>query len=165
MFPTIEQAATRSGLSLRSLYRYFADPGELLEATIARSRARGDAAAGLHSIGEGDLDSRIDDFVAMRLRLFDVIGPMYRATVVNAARLPRIQHELRRTRDDLRDQFARQFAPELGARKAADRKAVLSAGDVLTQLDSLDFLLRHRELSVAETRKVLVSSLRSLLEV
>ena len=27
MFPTIEQAATRSGLSLRSLYRYFADAG------------------------------------------------------------------------------------------------------------------------------------------
>ena len=37
MFPTIEQAATRSGLSLRSLYRYFADPGELLEAAIKRS--------------------------------------------------------------------------------------------------------------------------------
>lgn len=29
MVPTIEQAADRSGLSLRSLYRYFADPGEL----------------------------------------------------------------------------------------------------------------------------------------
>ena len=38
LFPTIEQAAKRSGLSLRSLYRYFADPGELLEAVIIRNR-------------------------------------------------------------------------------------------------------------------------------
>ena len=29
MFPSMEQAANRSCLSLRSLYRYFADPGEL----------------------------------------------------------------------------------------------------------------------------------------
>ncbi|MBT5755427.1 MAG: TetR family transcriptional regulator, partial [Acidimicrobiaceae bacterium] len=34
LFPTIEQVAKRSGLSLRSLYRYFADPAELLEAVI-----------------------------------------------------------------------------------------------------------------------------------
>ncbi|MCP4087251.1 MAG: TetR/AcrR family transcriptional regulator [Actinomycetia bacterium] len=30
MFPSIEQAATRSGLSLRSVYRYFSDPSELV---------------------------------------------------------------------------------------------------------------------------------------
>ena len=44
MFPTIEQAATRSGLSLRSLYRYFADPAELLEAAIERGRPDGPGA-------------------------------------------------------------------------------------------------------------------------
>ena len=40
MFPSIEQASKRSGLSLRSLYRYFADPGELVEAAIKRSQAQ-----------------------------------------------------------------------------------------------------------------------------
>ena len=53
MFPTIEQAATRSGLSLRSLYRYFADPGELLEAAIKRSDEIGLGLSRLHAIGEG----------------------------------------------------------------------------------------------------------------
>ncbi len=38
--PTIGQAAKGSGLSLRSLYRYFADPAGLLEAVIARSSER-----------------------------------------------------------------------------------------------------------------------------
>ena len=69
MFPTIEQAATRSGLSLRSLYRYFADPGELLEATIERTDRLGAELGRLHNIGQGPLAARIDDFVAMRLRL------------------------------------------------------------------------------------------------
>ena len=40
LFPTIEQTAKGSGLSLRSLYRYFADPAGLLEAVVVRSRER-----------------------------------------------------------------------------------------------------------------------------
>ena len=60
MFPTMEQAATRSGLSLRSLYRYFADPGELLEAAIGRNDQIGAELSRLHAIGEGPLTRRID---------------------------------------------------------------------------------------------------------
>jgi AcrR family transcriptional regulator len=45
--PTIGQAAKGSGLSLRSLYRYFADPAGLLEAVLpaAASGRRGRTAA------------------------------------------------------------------------------------------------------------------------
>lgn len=163
LFPTIEQAAVRSGLSLRSLYRYFADPAELLEATIARSRDRGIEASHLEAIGQGTSAARIDDFVTMRIRLHDTVGPIYRATVANAARLPRIRDELTKNRNDLREQFELQFAPELSALKPAERAVALSAGDLLTQLDSIEFLRRHRSLSVAETGEVLRSTLRSLL--
>ncbi len=162
MFPTIEQAATRSGLSLRSLYRYYADPGELLEATIRRSRERGAVIARLHDIGEGPVDLRIEQFVAMRLRLYKEISPMYRATVANAARLPRVAEELAKTRSELSDQFALQFATELGGRKAGDRETLFSAGDLVTQLDSIDFLRRHRGHSVTKTEAILRSTLHSL---
>ncbi len=163
LFPTIEQAATRSGLSLRSLYRYFADPAELLEATIIRSRERGREGAQLHAIGEGPLEDRIEDFVAARLRIYDSIGPVYRATVANAARLPRIHDELTRTRDEFRAQFAVQFALELKALDAKARADALSAGDLVSQLDSVDFLRRHRGLSETETKTVIASTLRSIL--
>ena len=152
LFPTIEQAAKRSGLSLRSLYRYFADPGELLEAVIKRNREVSVADdVHLSSIGQGPLLTRVDDFIAMRMRLHERIGPVYRATVANAALNSRIRDELAATRNDLRAQFELQFAPELNERKRSDRVAVLSAGDVITQLDSIDFLRRHRQLTVAET--------------
>lgn len=163
MFPTIEQAATRSGLSLRSLYRYFADPGELLEAVIRRSDQVGQARSRLHAIGQGPIDQRIDDFVAMRLDLHDTVGPVFRATVANAARHPRIAAELTKNRDRMREQFELQFGPELEGREPAERAALVSAGDLLTQLESIDFLRRHRQLTTAATDAVLTEGLRALL--
>ena len=164
LFPTMEQAASRSGLSLRSLYRYFADPGELLEATIRRNRERVAPVARLHAIGEGPLAARIDDFVAMRLRLYDRVGPAYRATLAHAHRLPRVSDQLATGRHDLREQFELQFAPELASRPPADRDSVLAAGDLLTQLDSIDYLRCHRALSATETEAVLSWSLKRLLD-
>lgn len=161
LFPTIEQAAKRSGLSLRSLYRYFADPAELLEATIITSRERAAEASKLPSIGQGPFEKRVDDFVDMRLRVYDEFGAVYRATSANAARLPRIAKEQAYNCDEMRRQFELQFAPELAAHP--DSAAALSAGDLLTQIASIDFLCRHRELPTRQVRSVLTSSLHALL--
>ncbi|MEM7273084.1 MAG: TetR/AcrR family transcriptional regulator [Actinomycetota bacterium] len=162
-FPTIEQAAARSGLSLRSLYRYFSDPGELVEATIKHSQQRTSGLTRLHAIGEGPLERRIEDFVAMRLRLHEAVGPVFRATNANAARHPRIRAEQAKNRGRLRQQFERQFEPELAELTAAERHGAVNAGDVLTQLDSIDYLRRLRELTVAEAHEALATALRSLL--
>ena len=163
MFPTIEQAATRSGLSLRSLYRYFADPGELLEATIKRSGEIASGLSKLHAIGQGPLDDRIEAFVVMRLKLHDGIAPVFRATLVNAARHPRVRDELTKNRNAMREQFELQFAAELAGHKSARREAVISAGDLLSQLESIDYLRRHRQLSVAEAHAALTEGLAALL--
>jgi AcrR family transcriptional regulator len=163
MFPTIEQVSARSGLSVRSLYRYFADPGELVEAAIKRMQLIAQDLSRLPSIGQGPLNRRVDDFVSMRLRLHEAVGPVFRATLVNAARHRRVRDQLSQDRNDMRQQFEVQFAPELDARRGADREAVASAGDLLTQLESIDFLRRHRQLSVAEARSALTISLRTLL--
>ena len=164
MFPSMEQAAQRSGLSLRSLYRYFADPGELREAAIERNDEIGRSLSRLHAIGEGPLDRRIADFVAMRVRLHDAVAPVFRATVANAARHPRVEGTRGRNRAQMREQFELQFAPELSGMSAARCTAVVAAGDVLTQLDSIEFLRTFRGFSPAQTRKILVESLGSLLD-
>jgi AcrR family transcriptional regulator len=59
MFPSIEQASKRSGLSLRSLYRYYADPAELVESAIKRNREQTMEIAHLPRIGEGPIDDRL----------------------------------------------------------------------------------------------------------
>lgn len=164
LIPTIEQVSKRSGLSLRSLYRYFADPGELVESAINRHRELMRDAGRLHKIGQGPLDRRINDFAAMRLRLYERAGSVYRAAVHNAPNHPRVRDWLAIARDDLRGQFELQFAPELAASKAADRQAVLSVGDVLFQFDTIDYLRRHRRYTDAETEAVLGAALKALLQ-
>ncbi len=163
MFPSIEQASKRSGLSLRSLYRYFADPGELVEAAIKRSQAQAAELTHLAHIGEGPFAERLDDFVSMRLRLYEVSGSMFRATIHNAASHPRVRDELHANRRLLREQFERQFGPELAALSPRARSAAVEAGNLLTQIDSLDMLRRVRSLTVAETDAVLRDALTALL--
>ena len=132
MFPSIEQASKRSGLSLRSLYRYFADPGELVEAAIKRSQARAAELTHLAHIGEGPFAERLDDFVSMRLRLYETNGSMFRATIHNSANHPRVRDEMITNRRLLRDQFELQFGPELAAMSPRERSSAVEAGNVLT---------------------------------
>lgn len=163
MFPTIEQASQRSGLSLRSLYRYFADVGELIEAAIDRGRQQAGELAHLHHVGEGPFDDRLAEFVAMRLRLHSARSPIFRATVHHAATHARVRDVLRDSRRQLREQFELQFGPELAALSPRDRPSVIEAGDLLSQLDSIDILRRVRGLTVGETDTVLRDSLTALL--
>src|SRR5947208_5395801 len=47
LIPTIEKAAERSGLSLRSVYRFFPDPESLINSATETMMARGAAYASL----------------------------------------------------------------------------------------------------------------------
>ncbi|MFK8023188.1 MAG: TetR/AcrR family transcriptional regulator [Ilumatobacter sp.] len=163
MFPSIEQASKRSGLSLRSLYRYFADPGQLVEAAIKRSQAQAVELTHLAHIGEGPFAERLDDFVSMRLRLYESSGSMFRATIHNSANHPRVRDELHENRRLLREQFELQFAPELVAMSPRARSSAVEAGNVLTQIDSIDLLRRVRNLTTAEIDAVLHDALTALL--
>lgn len=163
MFPTIEEAAKRSGLSLRSLYRYYADPGELVEAAIKRSREQAREVSHLPHIGRGPFDERLGDFVSMRLQLFEKNGSMFRATVHNSATHARVRDELHANRRLLREQFELQFEPELSALDAGARRSALEAGNALTQMDSIDLLRRGRSLTLSEVEDVLRHALSALL--
>jgi AcrR family transcriptional regulator len=160
VFPTIEQASKRSGLSLRSLYRYFADPGELVEAAI-KGTGGGAHARVAHrprSVAGAPRGLRVDAHPPPR-----GAGPIYRATIHNAAAHSRVRAELQRNRSFLREQFELPFAPELAALSPRARVAALEAGNLLTQLDSIDVLCRSRNLTVAETATVLRDGLIALL--
>lgn len=163
MFPSMEQVARRSGLSLRSLYRYFADPAELSEAAIARNVEMAAEVITIHGLGEGPFADRLARFVDTRLELHERFGPVFRAGQANAVHHARIRRQQAESQADLRRQFELEFAPELRAKKGAARASALASGDLLTQLQSIDFLRRSRQLSAADTRRVLVDSLTALL--
>ena len=117
----------------------------------------------LSRIGQGRFDRRLDEFVAMRVRLYEAHGSIYRASVHNAAAHSRVRDELERNRELLREQFALQFAPELNVMADSVRASAVEAGNVLTQLDSIDLLRGSRHLTAAETTAVICDTLRVLL--
>lgn len=158
--PSIERAAERSGLSLRSVYRYFPDPEALTQAAIDELWRRAESVAHLSRIGEGDFDERVEQFATMRLRLYEHVGHGYRAGRVWAPHSVRIRDDIARTRRALTDQFERQFRPELDALPPALRTTRAATADVMSQLDAIDLLRRARGLTVAESIDVVAEALR-----
>jgi AcrR family transcriptional regulator len=62
--PTAEAVAARSGVSLRSVYRYFEDTEALFRAAIARRVAQAEPLFVFPDLGEGELDDRIARLVS-----------------------------------------------------------------------------------------------------
>ena len=161
--PTIERAAERSGLSLRSVYRYFPDPETLIQAAIDETWRRGQAAGHLSSIGRGPLAERVRQFAEMRVRLYDQVGPSYRAGRLHAPRSVRIREDLERTRRTLTDQFERQFRPEIDALPNELRLVRSTTADVMSQLEQIDLLRRTRRLTVQESIDVVADAVANAL--
>lgn len=161
--PRPEEVAERSGVSLRSVYRYYSEPAELLRAAMARHLERVTPLLQIEGLGVGDLDDRIARFVDARLRLHEAIAPVARAARAAAPRNEVIRAEYDRRRSTLREQVETHFAADLRAMPAERRRAVASAIDALCQLDGLDHLRLHQGHSLADAGDILRQTLTILL--
>lgn len=142
--PGVHEVADRSGVSLRSVYRYFEDLDELITAAIDRHLERTRPLFDIDRLGEGPLPERIHRFTERRLRLFDAMRVIYRASRVRAASDPQVQAGLMDTYQWLGEQTHDMFAPELAqVEEGEPRDDVRYTIDLLTQFDSLEHL-RHR---------------------
>lgn len=162
--PAPEEVARRSGVSPRSVYRYYEDREALLRAAIDRRLEAVRPLLVIHRIGEGSFDERLDEFVDARLRLYREVAATARASRLMARTNPIVREQVELTRRVLREQLDKQFAPELRAFEAPVRRARVAAADVLCQLEALDHLSLHRGLSPADTRRALAEGLRALLD-
>ena len=73
--PGTDELLQRSGVSRRSLFRYFDDLNDLCRAAIARQIARASHLIAIQGIGVGPLDGRISRLVTQRADLYDAIAP------------------------------------------------------------------------------------------
>ena len=162
--PGANEVAERSGVSPRSVYRYFEDAEALTRAAIDRQLELVAPLFSIPDIGEGPLDDRIERFVTCRIRLWDAVGPTARAASFRASTNPMMREQFESTRTFLRRQAAQMFAPELDDLDIAESRAVLGSIDVLGEFAGIDHLRRVRDLTSAQTRDILVRSLRLLLD-
>ncbi len=111
--PRLEEAAARAGVSLRSVYRYFPEPADLLGAAVIRDFERASKDFTCVAGAKGTLQQRIEAYVDNRLQLYEAFAPSCRVARVHADSYPELAAILRAARDLVSDHVRAYFGPEL----------------------------------------------------
>lgn len=161
--PAADEIAARSGVSRRSVFRYFDDLDSLDRVAIERQFARVSHLVELPDTGEGPLADRIERLIAQRVGLFEMILPIARVSRLRAPFEPVVAAELAQSRRRFRRQIERHFADELRPMSRGDRSAALSAVDVLCSFESYELLRLGHEQTPKQIGDVLRLGLTRLL--
>lgn len=164
MFPGPGQVAERSGVSRRSVQRYFADSEALVRAAMDRQMERARPLFEIDDLGEGRLEDRVARIVSSRVRGFDAIAPVLRAATVRARSNPMAREQMGDARRGLMLQSAVMFRPELAARDVQDQREVISAIDVVLSFEAVERLRHERGLPVSAVRRTLERATLLLLQ-
>ncbi len=161
--PSVATVAERSGVSLRSVFRYFDDLDEMGRIAIGRHLERVGHLFELPNMGEGPRADRIDALVDQRVALYEQVAPVMRAALIRAPFQPVISTALRHRREFLRAMVEQQFAPELATLDADTAAAVMAAADVLTSFEALEVLRIDQQLTSDRAAETIKLSLDRLL--
>ena len=138
--PSMDAIVDRSGVSERSIFRYFTDLADL---SVSAIRAVVERAAPYHliaDIGEGPLAHRIDQVIAARLRSAEVthsFGTLARRKLMLT---PEIQQALTNVIVLIRTQLSTQFAPELQSMPDDEAAVVIDTLVTLFSYEALDVM-------------------------
>jgi AcrR family transcriptional regulator len=159
--PDVASVARRSGVSERSIFRYFEDVAALKQATLARQVER---EAGLFELPDshGTLDERVVRLVALRLRQYDRLAPIARVAFLRAPFDPTVAEAIEQRRRAIRAQLVALFEPELAGLRRADRDELVAALEVATSFEALELLRTSRRRSPAAAGRVLARAVRAL---
>jgi|GEM_PF-507322 len=158
--PAVEDVSNLSGVSSRSIYRYFHHRDELVRAAMWHLKARIELHMLLADIGMGSLDERIDSFVKHRLSMFTVLAPITRAARRSAHSLDLSSEEFGAGQLVLRQQFLDHFALELSTLSGQALTRAVVAAELAFQFDSFEFLHTSLEENIDEMGDLLGRQLR-----
>ncbi len=165
MYPSAQQVADRSGVSLRSVFRHFQN----LEALVATAAAAYyDRHTTVYSpprpAAGASLDERIEAMVEYRLAMYPVTATVSRAAVARAQRDPQLAEIVLGSRRRAIKAIEVLFAPELAACPAADRAAMVAALHTATLFETWDNLATLHGLERHQLASVLRRFLRAALD-
>ncbi len=160
--PTAKEIAERAGTSLRSVYVHFDDLEDLFCAAASRAVTRIAALAAV--LGPtGALDERLDAFVAQRARIYEGLGEVRHAAMLQEPFSPTLAALLAEGRRRTLIEFETVFAPELAALDADTLATTVAACDALGSGASWDHWRHHQGHSVEAASAALRHGLHRLL--
>lgn len=151
--PTIEDIASRVGMTTRSIYHHFQDREALAAAIAERQLERHSQLFDARPI-TGTRTERIDGIVAHRAELFETIAPARRSALVRMHTSPELQAQHAYLTAHLRRQLTRTFEPELSALDRSTKAETVELLDLHTSWDTWERLRRWQRLSVPRSRKL-----------
>ncbi|QGG94327.1 TetR/AcrR family transcriptional regulator [Actinomarinicola tropica] len=137
---TLERAAERAGVSVRSVFRYFDGVDDLRRQTVERHFAVVDARLRRLDPATHDRAARIAAFVEDRVGMFAASAGPARLARQRAEFIPVVAEHLARVRARLADHVRSAFAPELGLLSGAAAEDLVAVIDVAVSQDGWDAL-------------------------
>jgi AcrR family transcriptional regulator len=160
--PGAATVAERSGVSLRSVFRYFDDMDSLMELAIARQMERASQYFDLIE-DAGTTEDRATALARQRVVQHTHLAPYARAALVRAHQYPAVAQGLATRRDALRRQVEALFAPELEALDRRGRDETLAALEGVASLEVIEVMVTHRNLGKDRVIAVLTRSILAVL--
>jgi TetR/AcrR family transcriptional regulator of autoinduction and epiphytic fitness len=161
--PSIEQLTAKSGLSARSIFRYFDGLDDLRRSVIRRHFERVRPLAVLPEPGSTPLDARIRRFVDARIRFNEAVAGPARTARARAPYAPTLADDIHEYRDFLNAQIREQFAPELSELPKAEADDLAAVIGVVVSFDGFDLLARDHRKSRSQIRRAWIHALTKLL--
>jgi TetR/AcrR family transcriptional regulator of autoinduction and epiphytic fitness len=137
---TLERAAERAGVSVRSVFRYFDGVDDLRRQTAARHFAVVDDRLRHLDPEVADREARVMAFVADRAAMFAASASPARIARQRAEFIPVVAEHLARVRGRLAEHVRAAFAPELGTLSAGAADDLVAVIDVAVSQDGWDSL-------------------------
>jgi AcrR family transcriptional regulator len=165
--PGTEEIAARSGLSPRSLFRYFDDVDDLTRTAIRHQEHRVMHLVPIEVGPDRPFEDRVAALVDQRFALFEAVGHAALVARLRAPFQPVLADEVHLHRVFLRSQVAALFEPELVVMDkavAGSGDDALAAADVLTSFESCQLLRQAQGLGPSRARAVVIAALAALFD-
>jgi TetR/AcrR family transcriptional regulator, regulator of autoinduction and epiphytic fitness len=153
--PSVQEVADRAGVSARSVHNHFVDV-EALRTEVADRQWTHVAPLASYLDVEQPVEARVNELIEQRAAIFEAVSPVRRAALLQLPESPAIASRLAQADRALRNQINRGF-PEMSS-------DTLDAVDALLSWDAWNRLRGAQGLSVARAKRVLVRTIRMLLE-
>jgi AcrR family transcriptional regulator len=156
--------ASKAGLSERSIFRYFDDVNDLYRSVCDLAFSKEIEYALIDDAGVGSLDTKIENFVNQRVRIYTMNEKIAPAARSFAFKNPIIKNQLVVGRKLLRTQIIKHFAQELSMFDKQQQQVAVAIIDSLTTFEYYDMMRSDQKMSVQTIKSVLTESIRKALQ-
>ncbi len=161
--PSVLEIGIASGVSGRSIFRYFSDTDDLVRSAIARAIYRSLPLLEVKLNADATLNDRVGALIDQRITLFSAISPVAMVARLNAPFQPILQEEISRNRRFLRHQIARILGDFLPSSESMDSNMTLLAIDVLSSFEAYCLMVNDQNLSMAQIRDCLFDAIMGII--